>query len=84
MHLTWFPFHPLAYLAAGSAPLGRMWFSFLLGWTVKSLLLRFGGTDSVAAARPFMIGLILGNVAAMVAWMIYGFFAGTQIMYWVG
>jgi hypothetical protein len=78
----WFPLHPLAFLISTGYPISRLWFSFFVGWIVKSLLLRFGGQDSVARVRPFMIGLILGNVAAMMAWMIFGFFWGTQISYW--
>ena len=79
---VWFPFHPLAFIVSSGYPISRLWLSFFIGWATKSLLLKFGGQDSVQAVRPFMIGLILGNAAAMVLWMIYGFFAGAQIPYW--
>jgi hypothetical protein len=78
----WFPFHPLAFIISSGYPITQLWPSFFVGWLVKTLLLRFGGQDSVGAVRPMMIGLILGNAVAMVIWMIYGFFAGTQIGYW--
>ncbi len=78
----WFPLHPLAFIVSSSYPITRLWLSFFIGWACKSLLLRFGGADAVARFRPFMIGLILGNAAAMVFWLIYGFFAGSQIPYW--
>ena len=78
----WFPLHPLAFIVSSGYPITRLWLSFFIGWLVKSLLLKFGGADSVAKFRPFMIGLILGNAAAMVLWMIYGFFADAQIPYW--
>lgn len=79
---VWFPLHPLAFIAAGTAPITRMWFSFFVGWLVKTMLLRFGGPDAVSRTRPFMIGLILGNAAAMVCWMLFGMYWGQQISYW--
>jgi len=78
----WFPLHPLAYIVSSGFPIGKLWPSFLIGWLVKSILLRFGGQDWANRVRPFMIGLILGNAAAMVLWMIVGFFKGTQITFW--
>ncbi len=79
---VWFPLHPLAFIVSSGFPITRLWLSFFIGWLIKSLLLKFGGQDSVQTVRPFMIGLILGNAAAMVLWMLYGLFAGTQIPYW--
>ncbi len=78
----WFPLHPLAFLMAGSFPIAKLWTSFLIGWATKSLVLRFGGQDTAQRLRPFMLGLILGNAAAMVLWMLAGFFLGSQIPYW--
>ena len=81
-HFLWFPLHPLAFLMAGSYPITKLWASFFIGWATKSLILRFGGQDTAHKFRPFMLGLILGNAAAMMLWMIAGFFLGSQIPYW--
>lgn len=78
----WFPLHPLGYLVAPGYPITRLWFSFFLGWLIKTLIMRFGGGDTYVRVRPFMIGLILGNLCAMVFWMLIGFFKGTQIQFW--
>jgi hypothetical protein len=78
----WFPFHPLGFIVSSSFPITNLWPSFFLGWLVKSLLLRFGGQESAARARPFMIGLILGNAVAMVLWLIVGYFLGSYMTYW--
>lgn len=67
---------------SSSYPIEKLWFSFFIGWAVKTLLLKFGGQESAHGVRPFMTGLIPGNAAAMVLWMIYGFYAGSQIQYW--
>lgn len=78
----WFPFHPLAFIISSGYPITQLWPSFFAGWLVKTLLLRFGGNDSVTAVRPFMIGLILGNAIAMMLWLFFGFVKGTQMGYW--
>jgi hypothetical protein len=78
----WFPFHPLAYIVASGYPITQLWPSFFIGWLIKTVLLRYGGQDAAARTRPLMIGLILGNATAMVIWMIYGFYNGTQIPFW--
>jgi len=44
--------------------------------------LRFGGNDTNIRVRPFMIGLIFGNIAAMVFWMLVGFKTGNHAQYW--
>ena len=80
--LAWFPLHPLGFIAASSYPLVRLWFSFFVGWLVKTLLNRYGGYEAVNRVQPFMIGLILGNICAMVAWMLIGLWQGVQIPYW--
>jgi len=80
--LLWFPLHPIGFLMATGGPMARWWFSYFVGWAIKSLILKFGGSDTYLLARPFMIGLILGNVASMVFWMLFGLRSGTQIPYW--
>lgn len=80
----WFPLHPLGYLMAPAYPITRLWFSMFMGWSIKSLVMKYGGSDTYSNLRPFFIGLILGNAASMVLWMFVGFFSGTQIKYWTG
>lgn len=78
----WFPLHPLGYVLAPAFPLSQLWFSFFVGWLVKSLMMKYGGGDGYAKLRPFMIGLILGNLSGMIFWMFVGFRTGHQIGYW--
>ena len=80
--LIWFPLHPLGYLAAPTYPIMQLWFSFFVGWLIKTLVMKFGGSDAYHRFYPFMIGLIFGNVSAMVFWMLVGFVTGIQIVYW--
>jgi hypothetical protein len=78
----WFPFHPLAFIVSSGYPITQLWPSFFIGWLVKSLLLKFGGNDSVVQVRPFMIGLILGNALGMMFWFFFGFYKGSHMGYW--
>ena len=80
----WFPLHPLGLLPALTYPMTELWFPFFLGWMIKSLVLRFGGQEAHLKVRPFMIGLILGNLSAVMFWMMVGFRTGVQIPYWPG
>lgn len=79
----WFPLHPLGYIVASGYPMQKLWFSFFLGWLIKSLMLRFGGSQGQNALRPFMLGLILGNLYTMVFWMLIGLRSGVQIPFWL-
>ena len=57
-----FPFHPVLFLVAGTYPCLNAWFSFLLGWAVKQLVVRFGGGGVYKKFKPFFIGLIAGEI----------------------
>ncbi len=64
-----FPLHPLGYLLALTAPTQRAWFSFFLGWMIKSLVTRFGGHSAYKACIPIALGVILGESSAFVFWL---------------
>ena len=66
---AWFPLHPIGYLMCITYPMQKIWFSILLGWMCKSLVTRFGGTDSYRKAIPGFLGLALGDVAMMLFWL---------------
>ena len=79
----WFPFHPLGYLVASAYPIPRLWFPFFVGWLTKTLVMKYGGSDTYVAVRPFMIGLIIGNAVAMIFWTLIVFWIkGTPAPYW--
>lgn len=60
---VWWPFHPAGYLVSGSFGLFRLWLPIFLTWLIKSLLLRYGGLSAYRKARPFFLGLIVGEFA---------------------
>jgi hypothetical protein len=76
---TGFGLHPIGFIAASTASGRTLWFSVLLGWVFKTLLLRFGGMRGYRDALPFFIGLMLGDVLNAIIWIVLG--ACTDIGY---
>lgn len=72
MRLTfaWWPLHPIGYLFMGTWPMSKLWFSILIGWLLRTLVLRFGGASLYTAMRAPMFGLILGEAAVSAVWLI--------------
>ena len=68
----WWPFYPVGYAVGSGWAIGWMWFSILLGWLSKRLLLSFGGLSAHRNAMPFFFGLILGQFLAGSAWSLLG------------
>jgi hypothetical protein len=72
MRVSWFPFHPVGYAVSGSWSLGLLWLPLLIAWTIKSLLLRYGGLKAYRQALPFFLGIILGECVIGSLWMLIG------------
>jgi hypothetical protein len=70
LSFVWWPLHPVGYLLAFSYPIRRIWFSIMLGWLAKVLIVRFGGSRLFLAAKPLFTGLILGEATAAAFWLI--------------
>jgi hypothetical protein len=64
------PVHPIGLLMVGTWMGGTAWASICLGWLVKQVVVRYGGARMYRAARPFFLGLIMGEVFAAVVWTI--------------
>ena len=68
--LLWFPLHPLGYALAGSWTMIVFWFACFVAWLCKTILLRYGGMKLYALARPFFLGLVLGEFTSALLWTI--------------
>jgi hypothetical protein len=64
--------HPIGFLTAPVYGFHMTWFSVLLGWLAKTLLLRLGGQSVYRAALPFFLGLILGDALSAAFWTLLG------------
>jgi hypothetical protein len=70
LRYTWWPLHPVGYLMLMTFPLEHLWFSILVGWIAKTLIVRFGGAKLYTSAKPFFLGLIVGESGAAGAWLV--------------
>jgi len=77
------PLHPIGLVLMNSGPMQTLWFSIFIGWGLKRLLLRYGGAGAFRRARPFFIGLIMGEVLAAGIWMIIGLLTHGTLTYTV-
>ena len=46
------------------------WFPCLLDWICKTMTVRYGGMPAYNKVRPFFLGLVLGEFASAVFWVI--------------
>ncbi len=66
----WFlrsPFHPAGFVYATGLG-GLLWGSALVGWSIKVLVVRYGGAGTYRSLRPFFFGLILGELFMRCLW----------------
>ncbi len=70
----WWRVHPLGYAMTTSWAPYTIWFSIFLGWLSKYLVLRFGGLRFYRKARPFFLGIVLGESLIGGIWIIIGLF----------
>jgi hypothetical protein len=59
------PLHPIGLLVCAAYPMWTAWFSFLLAWLIKVLVLRYGGNGVYQRLKPVAYGLIAGEVLAV-------------------
>ena len=70
----WWPFHPLGFPI--SAVFGTTFFSVLLAWVIKTVVLKYGGPGLYLKTRPFFLGLILGQFVTAGFWLLMSQFTG--------
>ncbi len=46
------------------------WFSCLVAWTLKVFILRYGGMRLFLKARPWFLGMVLGEFGMAVVWAV--------------
>lgn len=69
---AWWPLNPIGFVLMYSYALQKGWFSILIGWTAKVVVVRLGGSTLLKAAKPIFIGLIVGEAVAAGFWLIVG------------
>lgn len=60
----WWPFHAVIFCIWNTQTANWIWFSFLFGWMIRSLIIRLGGEKNYVKLKPIFLGLIFGDVVA--------------------
>ena len=76
LRFWWWPFHPLGYLAANCWGMHWYWLPFFIGWTWKSLTLRYGGLRLYRQTVPLAIGMVMGDMVGRALWQAAGIAKG--------
>ena len=84
-HLLWWPLHPLGFAVSTISMTNYISFSVFLAWAIKSIILKYGGPTLFQRARPFFLGLILGQFAVAGLWLVIDYFTDMtdNNIYWV-
>lgn len=72
MRIGWFPFHPVGYAVSSSWSMHRLWLPMFIAWSIKLIILRYGGLRLYRRALPFFLGIILGECIVGSFWTIWG------------
>jgi hypothetical protein len=64
------PIHPVGILFCRFSLGNLLWFSVFLGWLMKTAITRLFGGGAYRTARPLFLGLIIGELLAIMVWAI--------------
>lgn len=62
LRFTGWPFHPVMFVVWTSWAAQMFAASFLVGWLIKTGVMKYGGEKTYANLKPLMIGLIVGEI----------------------
>ena len=66
------PVHPVLFLVWGTWAIAQFAFSFLIGWMVRGAVVWLGGAQAFHRLKPFMVGVIAGEILLGLFWMVFG------------
>ena len=72
----WWPVHYLGFPIGATYMISSTWFSIMIGWALKAVILKYGGVTLYKRLRPFFLGLILGQISCSGFWTVIDFITG--------
>ncbi|MBI3922663.1 MAG: hypothetical protein HY318_14675 [Armatimonadetes bacterium] len=87
LRTVWFacPFHPAGLALGFSSGPDYFWLPLLVAWSVKVLVLRYGGRRLYLNLAPFFIGLVLGEYMMAAFWGLFQLCTGRDTYsFWLG
>ena len=74
---VWWPLHYLGFPIGDTWVMEWVWFSIMLGWLFKVVVLKYGGVRLYRRLKPFFLGLILGQISCVGMWKVVDALTGT-------
>ncbi len=62
LRFPWWPLHPVLFVVWSTYAIGMFNFSSLVGWLIKSMVVKFGGNRAYQRLKPLMFGIIAGDI----------------------
>ncbi len=75
---VWWPFHPVGFAIAPTWIVNEIWLSAFIAWLLRGLIVRYGGLRGYRRARPYFLGLILGQFTCNGLWLIIDALTGAR------
>ena len=84
-NFLWWPLHPLGFAVSSISLTNYLTLSVFLAWLIKSIILKYGGPGLFHRARPFFLGLILGQFFVAGIWLVIDYLTGMtdNNIYWI-
>ena len=73
LRFTWWPLHPLIFVLWGTHTMATFGGAFLIGWMIKSAVVKTTGAKGFHLLKPLMIGVVAAEVFAAICWGIVSF-----------
>jgi uncharacterized membrane protein YGL010W len=80
LRYSWWPLHPVLFLFWGHYAVAIFTWSFLTGWLIKYLIVKFGGGRVYQNLKPAFIGVIVGDLCGGMLFIVIG----TLRFWWTG
>lgn len=72
LRLPFWPIHPMMFLVWGTWSMALLSHSLLLGWAVKKIVTKFGGSRSYEKIKDLMYGVVAGELLGGLLWLLIG------------
>ncbi|MFT5376063.1 MAG: hypothetical protein ACI906_002897 [Candidatus Latescibacterota bacterium] len=83
--LLWWPLHPIGYPISMVWLMDQLWFSIFLAWFLKLVIMKYGGPSLFRRAKPFFLGLIVGQFTGAGLWLVIDYLTGMSdnVVFWI-
>ena len=76
---VWWPIHPIGMTLMGSWAMYKLWFSALLAFGIKAVILRYGGLKVYNRLKPLFLGMIFAGFAIPAILLVVNLLVGTTL-----